>query len=100
MLLLYVPCASQKQAEKIGHALVSEKLAVCANVLPKMTSLFRWGGKIQKTKEALLLAKVLDGKKDRVRRRVRQLHSYSVPLISFYPAKDVNVEYLRWAKKS
>ena len=37
---LYVTAASRDEALSIGRALVEERLAACANVLPGMTSLY------------------------------------------------------------
>ena len=99
VLLGWIPCPTKWEAERIGKTLVSENLAACANVLPRMSSFFIWEGKLRTVQECLLLLKVL--KKNRVasEKRILQLHSYDVPLIAFFEADSVNDAYLAWAEK-
>ena len=98
MLLIYVPCKNQEEAKKIGRVLVKEKLACCINILPNIHSIFPWGGKVEETSESLLLLKTLSPYK-KVRSRIEQLHSYSIPLISCIKLSNVNQKYKKWAKK-
>ena len=83
MRLIYVPCKNEAEAKKIGRALVKEKLVCCANVIPKMHSTFIWNGKLNETSEALLLMKAVKPH-GRVKKRIEQLHSYSVPAIAAF----------------
>ncbi len=96
MLLVYVPCKNESEAKKIGRVLVKERLVCCANVIPKMHSSFIWNRKLDETSEALLLMKTLKpyGK---VKKRIEQLHSYSVPAIAAFKIK-INPKYNKWAK--
>ena len=41
MFMIYVPCANRQEAEKIAGNLVEGKLAVCVNILDKVTSVYR-----------------------------------------------------------
>lgn len=67
------------RAEEIARILVEEKLAACVNVLPKVTSFYRWEGKTNKDEEALLIAKTRLDILEIVKRRLRELHPYEVP---------------------
>ena len=98
MHLIYVPCKNQAEARKIARILVREKLAVCANIVPKIHSIFPWNGKVQETSEALLLLKTLSPY-SKIRRRIEQLHSYKIPLVSAVKLTDINPKYHNWAKK-
>ena len=96
MLLIYVPCKNESEAKKIGRVLVKEKLVCCANVIPKMRSVFIWNGKLDETTEALLLMKTVKPYA-KVKKRIEQLHSYSVPAIAAFKIK-INPKYEKWAK--
>lgn len=98
MLLIYVPCRDAEEAKNIGHALVKEKLACCANIIPQIHSIFNWSGKVEETSEALLLLKTLSPY-NKVCARIEQLHSYDVPLISAIKLANVNPKYKKWAEK-
>lgn len=96
--LIYVTCPSVEEARKIGRALVEQKLAAGANVLPGMESCYRWQGKIETASEAVLILKT---GKDRVAAaiaRVRELHSYSVPCAIELPVLSGDRMYLDWIR--
>lgn len=96
MYFLYVPCKNLKEARKIGRALINENLAVCVNIIPKVNSVFRWKGKIEECHETLLLAKTTK-QFEKVRKRIRELHSYEIPLVAFFRVNKINKKYLKWA---
>src|SRR6185312_12430554 len=55
--ILYVTAADADEALRIGRALVEARLAACANVLPGMTSIYRWEGRVEQAAEAVLVLK-------------------------------------------
>jgi periplasmic divalent cation tolerance protein len=94
--LLYVTCASEEEAIKIGSAVVEERLAACANVLGRTTSIFRWEGKVQRESEVALILKSRTELVERVTRRVKELHSYAVPCVVALPIGAGNPDFLKW----
>ncbi len=56
MIFIYVVCANKTEARKIAEACVEKKLAACANMFP-IQSVHRWGGKIEKSSEHVILLK-------------------------------------------
>ncbi len=94
--LLYVTCASEDEATKIGYALVEERLAACANVLGSMTSIFRWEGKVQKEKEVALILKTRSELVERATARIKALHGYTVPCVVALPIVAGNSDFLAW----
>ncbi len=97
MILIYMPCKDRKEAKRIGKKLIEEKLIACANIFP-IESLYKWNGKVQDGKEAVLLCKTRDGYYGDVARRVTEMHSYDVPAIIKINA-GVNKSYGDWLYK-
>ena len=77
--LIYMTAASHDEAEKIGTALVEERLAACANILGEMTSIYRWEGAVQQEPEVAMIVKTQSERVDDVISRIEQLHSYDTP---------------------
>lgn len=38
---------SEEEARKIARTLVSERLAACVNIIPKVESIYRWQDKVE-----------------------------------------------------
>lgn len=94
--IILVTAGSEEEAAKIGHALVEEKLAACANIVPVIRSIYRWKGKIHDEKECLLLIKTRTSLFAALRDRVRALHSYETPEIVAFPVEQGLPDYLNW----
>ena len=99
MLLIYVPCKNNAEAKKIARVLVKEKLIVCANIIPKINSVFFWEGKVEECSEALLLMKT-NLPYAKVKNRIKKLHSYKIPAIAAFKIDRINSEYAKWAKNA
>ena len=95
-VVVFVTAPSAKEAETIATALVNEKLAACASVLPGLRSHYRWKGKVESARERLLIIKTKKSKLPSLVRRVRALHSYDVPEIIALPILAGDKDYLRW----
>ncbi len=88
------------EAKLISEKLVSEKLAACVSMVPNITSIYRWRGKIEKASEIMLLAKTSAKKLNRLILRIKELHSYEVPEILVFRINRGVSEYLKWVEKS
>jgi len=97
--ILYVTCASEEEAIKIGETLVEEKLIACANILGRMTSIFRWEGKVQRENEVALILKTRAELVDNVTIRVKALHSYKVPCVAAMSVSGGNADFLNWIEQ-
>lgn len=80
--------------------MVERRLAACANVLPRMTSIYRWEGRLQEDKEALLLLKTVEENLGELVDSIAKLHPYRLPGIVAYPASGGLGEYLDWVQES
>ncbi|MFC1938682.1 divalent-cation tolerance protein CutA [Chloroflexota bacterium] len=97
--LVYITTKDEEEAEKIGKALVSERLAACANLHP-IKSIFRWQGQISQEDEVALLAKTKAELANEVISRVKELHSYEVPCVIVLPIEKGNPDFLAWLSQS
>ncbi len=93
--LIYTPCGSREEAEKIAETLVHEQLAACVNFFP-IHSRYMWKGTLQKEEEYLLLIKTRSNLREKITKRIRQLHSYEVPAILVYEITDGNSAFFNW----
>lgn len=98
--LLYVTASSQEEALHLGRTLVEERLVACANLIPQMTSLYRWKDKIETAQEVVLLLKTKKCLTDQVRSTIERIHSYEVPCILSLPIEAGLEKYLSWLDES
>jgi len=78
--------------------MVESRLAACVQVLPKMTSIYFWEGKLQTESEHLLLIKTLEERFDDLSEFIRKNHSYEVPEIVAMDVMKVSDDYLEWMR--
>jgi periplasmic divalent cation tolerance protein len=99
-IVVLVTAASLKEARKIAQALVKARLAACVNVVPAVESIYRWQGKIESSRERLLVIKTAREVLHEVEGQIRKLHSYTNPEIICLPIVDGSREYLDWLARS
>lgn len=100
--LIYITTKNRDEARRIGSALVSEKLAACANIIDGMESIYSWKNSIETDTECILIAKTTYSNVERLTQRVKEIHSYDVPcIVSINLAEqEGNAEYLDWMQNS
>jgi periplasmic divalent cation tolerance protein len=86
-------------AERLGAALVEERLATCANVLPALSSVYWWQGKVERANESLLLLKTVEARVPALRERAVKLHPYDVPELLVLEVADGYQPYLDWVRE-
>lgn len=94
--LIYVTAPSGDEARRLGRALVEERLAACANIIPGIVSIYRWDGAMQEDDEVALILKTQDRLVDRLTKRVRALHPYQCPCVVALPIEGGNPAFLQW----
>jgi periplasmic divalent cation tolerance protein len=95
-LVVMSTCSNADEAERIGRALVEERLAACAQILPPMRSIYRWQGRVMTDPEHLLLIKTSSAKFELLERRIGELHSYEIPEVLALPVTAGSGKYLSW----
>lgn len=99
-IVIFITTPSKEEADKIGRYLVENKLAACANILPSITSIFAWEGKICQEQESLVILKSKRALFEKMTEEVRKRHSYSVPEIIALPLTAGFPDYLNWIQKN
>ncbi|XP_030848252.1 protein CutA homolog [Strongylocentrotus purpuratus] len=95
-----VPGPDATVAEKLASDIVEQKLAACVNVIPGLTSVYEWEGKIEKDQELLLMIKTKRSKIDELSEFVRKNHPYDVAEVISLPIENGNLPYLQWVAKT
>lgn len=98
LIIAYIPCGSEEEAEKIGESLVKKRLAACANII-ESKSIYEWDKKLEKTNEWVVLAKTVPERFKELEGSVKGMHSYETPCIICIPVLHANEDYLEWAEK-
>src|SRR5574341_1905180 len=98
-IVVYVTTGSSAEGERFARTLVEEQLAACVNRSAPIQSVYRWQGKVEESQEELLIIKTRREMFAALDRRIRELHSYSVPEIIAIPVLEGNGEYLRWLRE-
>jgi len=99
-IIVFVTCESEEQANTIAETVVTERLAACVNVLPRIRSCYVWEQKLTWSDEVLLLVKTTRGRFDQLQNRIKSLHSYSLPEIVSVTIDDAFDKYIAWIDSS
>lgn len=86
--------------ERLARILVEAELAACAQVLPQITTVYRWQGKVEQANEALLLIKTTSMAYPELENAIKQNHSYQTPEIIALPVEMGSADYLNWLATS
>ena len=94
VVLVTVP--DPESGRQLARQVVGDGLAACGNVIPGLTSVYRWAGEIQEDPEALVLFKTTEGALKKLMTRVTELHPYQVPEFLALPVTSGHIPYLQW----
>jgi periplasmic divalent cation tolerance protein len=97
-IVVYVTAGSAAEGDRLAHALVEERLAACVNRIGQIHSTYRWQGQVEQNQEELLIIKTVKEMFPAVEKRVRELHSYSVPELIAFPIAQGSEDYLSWLR--
>ncbi len=96
MIFCAVPDAGT--GERIARYLVECRLAACVNVIPGITSVYRWEGETKTDNEAMLNIKAAAGNYQKIETAIRSQHPYELPEIIAVSVSNGWSEYLDWVR--
>ncbi len=96
--LVLTTCPDAATGERIAHALVSERLAACVNILPAAKSVYLWKGQVESAAEYLLVIKSLKRAFRAIQKRILELHPYELPEVITVPVTGGFADYLAWIR--
>ena len=86
----------KKEAIEIAEKLVKKRLVACCNIVPSVTSLYEWDGKLCEEKEVLMIMKTETELFEAIETEVKKMHSYNVPELICIPITGGSRRYLDW----
>jgi len=98
-LVVYTTFPDLRTAKEVITGLVSARLAACGNIF-KLSSIYRWQGKVEKTPEYGVLIKTRRQKYRAVEKYIKKNHPYDVPEIVAWNIDQGEENYLDWITKT
>jgi periplasmic divalent cation tolerance protein len=93
---VYVTAPSRTLAVRLARMAVDGRLAACANILPRIESVYRWKGRVETAVESALVLKTRMTLVPRLIAALRKAHPYECPCIVALPIAAGNPDFLRW----
>ena len=99
-VLIVCTCPDAESARRIAGDLVESRLAACVNVLPGVTSIYRWQDKMEEKSEHLLLIKSHQQLFHSIQDAINELHPYDTPEVLSIKIDNGLPAYLSWLEDS
>ena len=95
-MIFFITAPDKKTTLDLAQGIVERKIAACANIIDKLTSIYWWEGKINTNSEYLLIVKTTHRNSEKLIDYVQKNHPYEVPeCIGINIAKGSQA-YLQW----
>lgn len=98
--LVLTTCPDDQVARRLARELIEAGLAACVNVVPGLTSIYRWQGIVEEGSEVLLLIKTTIGRYGDVESFIRERHPYRLAEIIAVDLSAGLPAYLAWIGES
>jgi periplasmic divalent cation tolerance protein len=95
-LLVMTTIEKTEDAERLAQVLVEGELAACVQILPPITSVYRWQGRTERATESLILIKTTQSVYPVLETVIKSHHPYQIPEIVALPITNGSVDYLDW----
>jgi periplasmic divalent cation tolerance protein len=92
--------APPDDAGRIATAMLEHGLAACVNIVEGARSLYRWEGKLQDEREALLIVKTTRAAVSPLEELLREIHPYDTFELLALTVYDGSGPYLQWISDS
>jgi periplasmic divalent cation tolerance protein len=99
-LLVLTTCGNPADAGSLAAHLVEQRLAACVNAVDRVTSTYRWQGRVQQDQETLLVIKTTVARYAAVELAIRTHSRYELPEVLAIPVAAGATAYLDWVRES
>lgn len=99
-IVVLTTAGRHEEAASIAASLVERRLAACVQVLPGVTSFYRWEGAVERSEECLLVVKTTSAMYDDVEQAIHDEHSYATPEVVRITVDGGSEAYLDWLRES
>ena len=94
--VVLVTAPDEDTAARLARALLEEQLIACANLVPRVRSLYRWEGAMQEDAEVLMILKTTETRLAELETHVLEAHPYDTPEFVAWPITTGSQRYLDW----
>ena len=95
---VFTTVAKRSEAERIAKFLLDKKLSACIQIIGPITSVYRWKGKTEKSKEWLCVVKSKKSYYGKIEQAIKEIHPYKLPEIIATSIVAGSREYLGWMR--
>lgn len=99
-VVVLVTAPDLKTARALASGALKERLAACANLIPKIESHYWWKGKLEKSAEVLILLKTTRPKLKPLKKNLLARHPYDTAEFVVLPIAAGSKRYLDWVSHS
>lgn len=96
ILLVLTNVPDEATGAQIARRLVESRLAACVNLLPQVSSVYRWQGAVEQANETTLSIKTTKERYPELEAAIKALHPYDLPEIIAVPVTGGLPAYLAW----
>jgi periplasmic divalent cation tolerance protein len=96
LIAVHITTKDEIEARKLAGLLLEQKRAACVNIVPRISTLYRWQGKIECGTESLMIVKTKSSLLHDIIALVKVNHSYQVPEIIALSIEGGSPDYLAW----
>ena len=98
--IVLVTAPDLKTARKLARTALQARLAACVNLVPQIESHYWWRGKLEKSREVLLVFKTRRSGIDTLEALILKNHPYDTPEIVMLSIERGTPRYLTWLHSS
>ena len=96
--IVFCTCPDHASAEQMAQQLTALSLVACTNIIPHLTSIYFWEGKVTQGNEVMMVMKTHQDKLVDLEKAILEVHPYEFPEFIAIPIIYGNAKYLNWVQ--